>query len=104
MGRKYVVSEEVIIGGSQPIRQWRLLQIADAVHAQRYPVAAARHMLGSVGVRGVGVIQQRRREERRHVDGGKDQKQQRPGSRWSKAKGILGRRLEGKSEVIRHGC
>ena len=68
------------------------------------PVAAARHMLGSAGMGGVGVIQQRGREERRHVDRGEDQQQQRPGSHRREAKGILGRRLEGKSEVIRHGC
>ena len=61
-------------------------------------------MLGSDGVGGVGVIQQRRREEGGQMDGGKDQQQQRPGSHWSKVKGILGRRLERKSEVIRHGC
>ena len=104
MGGKDVVSEEVVIGGSQPVGQRRLFQITDAVHLQRDPVAAARHMLGGDGVGGVGVIQQRRREERRHVDRGKDQQEQRPGSHWSEAKGILGRRLEGESEVIRHGC
>ena len=38
------------------------------------------------------------------MDRGKDQQQQRPGSHWSEVKGILGRRLERKSEVIRHGC
>ncbi len=34
MGGKYVVSEEVIIGGGQPIRQRRLFQVADAIHFQ----------------------------------------------------------------------
>ena len=35
MGSKYVVSEEVVIGGSQPVRQRRLFQVADAVHLAR---------------------------------------------------------------------
>ncbi len=67
------------------------------------PVATARHMLGSAGVGGVGVVQQRRSKERRHVNCGEDQQQQRPGSHGREDKGILGRGLEGKSEVIRHG-
>ena len=46
MGGEYVVSEEVVIGGGQPIRQRRFFQVADAIHFQRDPVAAARHMLG----------------------------------------------------------
>ena len=104
MRGKDVVSEEVIIGGGQPIGQRRLFQVTDAVHLQCDPVAAERHMLGGDGVSGIRVIQQRRREERGHMDRRKDQQEQRPGSRWSETKGILGRRLEGESEVIRHGC
>ena len=47
MGREYVESEEVVVGGGQPIRQRRFFQIADAIHFQGDPVAAARHILGS---------------------------------------------------------
>ena len=104
MGGKDVISEEVVIGSGQPIRQRRLFQIADAIYFQRDPVAALRHVLGGGGVGGIGVIQQRRRKKRGHMDGCEDQQQQRPGSHWREAKGILGGRLEGKSEVIRHGC
>ena len=103
MGREYVESEDAVIGGGQPIRQRRLLQVTDAIHFQCHPVSAASHILGSSGVGGICVIQQRGRPERRHVHRGEDQQQQRPGSHRREGKAIFGRHLEGKSEVIRHG-
>ena len=104
MGREYVESEEAVIGGGQPIRQRRFFQIADAIHFQRHQVSAASHILGSSGVSGICVIQQGGRPERRHMHRGEDQQQQRPGSHRREGKAIFGRHLEGKSEVIRHGC
>ena len=103
MGGEYIESEEVVIGGGQPIGQRRLFQVTDAVHFQRNPVTAAGHILGSSRVGSICIIQQRRREERRHMHRGENQQQQRPGSHRRQGKAILGGRLEGKSEVIRHG-
>jgi hypothetical protein len=59
--------------------------------------------LGGRGVVGIGVIQQRGRKERRHMDCGKNQQQKGPGTHWGEDWSILGRRLEGEGEVIRHG-
>jgi hypothetical protein len=56
MGGKYVVSEEVVIRGGQPIGERWLFQVADSIYFQRDPVAAERHMLGGAGVGSVGVI------------------------------------------------
>jgi hypothetical protein len=51
----------------------------------------------------IRIIEQRWSEERRSVDRGKDQKQEGPGSPGRKTEGILGRGLEGKRKVVRHG-
>ena len=84
MGGEYVESEEVVIGGGQPIGQRRLFQVADAIHLQGDPVAAARHLTGRRGMGGIRVIQQGGRKERRHVHRGENQQQQRPGSHWER--------------------
>ena len=103
MGGEYVESEEVIVGGSQPIWQRWLFQVTNAIHFQGDPVAGVRHRLGGNRVVGVGVIQQWGSKECRHMDGGENQQQQRPGTHWGEDWSILGRRLEGEGEVIRHG-
>ena len=103
MGGEYVESEEAVVGGSQPIWQRRLFQVANAIHFQRDPVAGARHRLRGGRMVGIGVIQQRGRKERRYMDGGENQQQQRPGTHWGEDWSILGRRLKGEGEVIRHG-
>ena len=76
MGGEYIESEDAIIGRSQPIRKRRLFQVTDAIHFQGDPVAAAGHILGGSRVGSVGVIQQGRSEERRHMDRGEHQQQQ----------------------------
>ena len=75
MGGKDVVAEQMVIGSGQPIRQRRLLQVADAIHLERDPVAALCHMLRGGGVGGVGVVEQRRREQGGEMHGNEDQQQ-----------------------------
>ena len=75
-----VIAEDMVVDGGEPVGKRRLFQIADAVDLQRDPVAGERHVLRGIGVGGVGIIQQRRREERRKIDGEPDQQQDRPGA------------------------
>jgi len=52
-----VVSEDVVVDGREPVRQRRLFKIADAVDAEGDPVSADGHVLGRVGMCGVGVVE-----------------------------------------------
>ena len=103
MGSEYVESEDAVVGSRQPVRQGWLFQIANAIHFQCDPVAGARHGLRGGRVVGIGVIQQWGRKERCYMDRDKDQEQQCPGTHRGEDWSILGRRLKGEGEVIRHG-
>jgi len=72
MSGKDILAKDAIERGIQPVRQRRLLQIAQAVDLQRHPVAAIGHVLRGLGVIGVRVVQQRRRKKRGQRDGGED--------------------------------
>ena len=103
MGGKDIVTEEMVVNRNQPVGQGWFFQVADAIHLQSHPVAAVRHVLGGGSMVGIGIVEQGWGEERRHMHRGKDQQQKGPGSPGRKTEGILGRRLEGKCEVVRHG-
>ena len=68
MGGEDVVAEEVIVDGDEPVGQRRLFEITDAVDVQRDPVAADGHVLGGIGVRGVGVVEQWRAKRARQSE------------------------------------
>ncbi len=76
---KSVVAKEVIIDRGQPVGQRRLLEVANAIDGKRHPVAADGHVLRGVGVRSVGVVEQRRGKQRGKVNREKDEQEQRPG-------------------------
>ncbi len=64
-----VLSEDAIQSRVEPVRQRRLLEIADAVDLHGDPIAAFDHVLRDLRVRGVGVVEQGRSEERCELDG-----------------------------------
>ena len=80
VGGKRILAKDAVEAGLKPIGQWRLLKIANAVHLQRDPVAALRHVLRGLRVGGVGVVQQRRRKQRSKLHRGKNNCEEYPGS------------------------
>ena len=63
-----VFAEEFHGGGDEPVGERRFFKIANAVDVKRDPVRGAEHGAGSLGVGGVGVVEQRWREQRRAID------------------------------------
>ncbi len=59
-----VDAEELETGGHAPVEQRRFFEVADAVRVERDPVAADEHLAGDLGVDRVGVVEQRRRQQR----------------------------------------
>ncbi|GGG65786.1 hypothetical protein GCM10011585_04380 [Edaphobacter dinghuensis] len=57
-------TEELEAGGDAPIEQGRFFEIADTVGVERDPVVADEHLAGYLGVDRIGVIEQRRRQQR----------------------------------------
>ena len=49
--------------GHRPVEERRFFEVADAVGVERDVVVAEQHLAGDFGVDGVGVVEQRRREE-----------------------------------------
>ena len=92
VGGKDVLAEDLVEAGDDPVGQRRLLDVADAVDLGGDPVAGLGHVLRGLGVGGVHVVQQRRREERSELHGGKDGRQKQPdsqrGGRLSRANGM----------------
>ncbi len=68
-GGKFIDAEDAIASGNQPVHQGRFFQVAHAVDVQGDVVAAGEHLASSLGVRGVHVVLQRRREGRAKIDG-----------------------------------
>lgn len=54
--------------GGEPVGKRRLFQVADAVDVEGDPVSSGEHGLGGLGVRGVGVVEERRSESRGDVE------------------------------------
>jgi hypothetical protein len=79
MSRESVFAEDAIEGGVNPVRQGRLFQVANAVDLQRHPVAALGDVLCGLCVIGVGVVEQRRGEQRRKLNGGVQNEKEQPG-------------------------
>ena len=63
MRGKGVEAEETEAKGAQPVGERRFFEIADAVDTKRDKIAGEGHVTGGVGVGGVGVVEQRWREE-----------------------------------------
>ena len=102
MGGKDVLAEDPVKAGVDPIGQRRLLKVADSVDLGGDQVACFGHMLRHLGVRGIGVVEQRRGKERGKLNGGEDRHQKGPCSQ-------RGRRLlsPGNGSGFnghRHGC
>jgi hypothetical protein len=66
--RPVLHAEDFIAGCHAPVQQRSLFQITHAVDIQRGPIVADKHLAGGFGVDGVGVIQQRRREQAGNVN------------------------------------
>ena len=56
-------AEEAEAGGHGPVEEGGLLEVADAVGVEGDPVVAEEHLAGDFGVDGVGVVEERWREE-----------------------------------------
>ena len=52
------------LAAMRPVEERRFFEVADAVGVERDPVVAEEHLAGDLGVDGVGVVEQRRREQR----------------------------------------
>ena len=68
MGGEGVEAEDAEAEGVEPVGEGRFLEVADAVDVEGDPVAGEGHVAGGVGVGGVGVVEQRRGEERGEED------------------------------------
>ena len=75
---KGVLAKNPVHAGHEPIRQRRLLNVADAVDLRRNQVAALGHVLRGLRVRRVHVVQQRRRKQRRKIHRDKNGRKQQP--------------------------
>ena len=75
---KGVLAKNLVHAGHHPIGQRRLLNVANPVGLRRDQVAAFRHVLGCLRMRRVHVVHQRRRKQRRKVDGDEDGRKQQP--------------------------
>ena len=80
MGGKGVLAEDLVAAGDDPVGQGRLFDVADAVDLGGDQVAGLGDVLGGLGMGGVDVVHQRRREERSKLHGGKDGRQKQPDS------------------------
>ena len=58
-----VHAENFVADAHAPIQQRRFFQIANAIDVERGPVVTGDHLARRFGVNGVGVIEQRRREQ-----------------------------------------
>jgi hypothetical protein len=63
-----VEAEDAEAEGDEPVGEWCLLEVTDAVDLEGDEIAAEGHVAGGVGVGGVGVVEQRRGEERGEED------------------------------------
>jgi len=59
-----VDAEEFEAGGDGPVEERGLFEVADAVGVEGDPVVTEEHLAGDLGVDGVGVVEERRGEER----------------------------------------
>jgi len=55
-----VLAEDAVVDGGQPVGQRRLLKVTDAVDVEGDPVSAGDDVLRGLGMRCVGVVEQRR--------------------------------------------
>ena len=78
VGGEDVVAEEAVVDGDDPVGERGFFEIADAVDVEGDPVSGLGDVFGDLGVGGVGVVEQRRREERGDVDGEEDGDEQDP--------------------------
>jgi hypothetical protein len=63
MGGEGVEAEEAEAEGDEPVGEGGFFEVADAVDVESDEVAGEGHVTGGAGVRGVGVVEQRRGEE-----------------------------------------
>ncbi len=78
MGGERVFAEELEGDGDEPEGEGRLFDVADAVGLGGDPVAAVDDVLGGLGVRGVDVVHEGRREEGGEVDGEEEGEKDQP--------------------------
>lgn len=87
MGAEGVEAEEAIADGDEPVGERRFFEIADAVDVEGDPIAGEGHVTGGAGVRGVGVIEQRRGEEGGEEDGEPKEREDGKGGRAARIRG-----------------
>jgi len=63
VGGESVEAEDAEAEGVEPVGEGRFLEVADAVDVEGDEISGEGHVAGSVGVGGVGVVEQRRGEE-----------------------------------------
>ena len=55
-------AEQVIVAGDQPVKEWRLFEITNAIDVKRYPIPNAIHLSDCLGMGCVSIVEQRGRE------------------------------------------
>ena len=87
MSGESVLAEDLVTCCDRPEGQGRFLDVADAVDHWRDQVAAFSHVLGELGVAGVGVVEKRGRKKRGKLHSGKNGRQEHPHSQ--RGRGLL---------------
>ena len=87
MGGEGIEAEEAIADGDEPVRERGFFEVADAVDLERDPIAGEGHVAGGTGVRGVGVVEQRRGEEGGEEDGEPKQREDGEGGGAARVRG-----------------
>ena len=79
VGGEDVVAEDAVVEGDDPVGERGFFEIADAVDVEGDPISSLGDVFGDLGVGGVSVVEERRREERGDVDGDEDRDEKHPG-------------------------
>ena len=62
--RPIVDAKDAVRNGGQPVTQWRLFKIRDAVKPRSYPVARLKHVASDLCLHSIDIIHEMRRAER----------------------------------------
>ena len=82
MGGEGVEAEDFEADGDEPVGERSLFEVTDAVDVEGHPVSGEGHVAGGAGVGGVGVVEQRRGEERGEEEDSQRPKRVRTAFRW----------------------
>jgi hypothetical protein len=107
VGGEGVEAEESKAEGDEPVGKRSFFEIADAVDAKGDEVAGKGHVTGGAGVGGVGVVEQRWREECGKEDDQPETAEDEESGGASRGSGVQGRRTFGGSfeeGLVNHGA